>query len=67
MKRIAVTFAVLVALFFGVGGIFPALAKLRDTGGIPSTFVGSYTLGVFLLTAVGASSVFYLMGRRKGV
>ena len=47
MKKVAIVVAVLVAMFMGVGGILPALAKVRDVGAIPSAFVGSYTLGVF--------------------
>jgi len=43
MKKVAIIIAALIALFIGVGGILPALAKVRDTGAIPSTFVGSYT------------------------
>lgn len=54
-------FAVLVV----VGGILPALARVRDIGAIPSAFVGSYTLGVFLLTMVGESALFYAIRRRK--
>jgi len=65
MKKVAIIIAALVVVFVGVGGILPALAKVRDTGAIPSTFVGSYTLGVFLLSSVGASAVFYGIKRRK--
>ena len=65
MKKVAIIIAALIALFIGVGGILPALAKVRDTGAIPSTFVGSYTLGVFLVTLVGASVVAYALKRRK--
>ncbi len=65
MKKVAIVIAALVAMFIGVGGILPALVKVRDTGAIPSAFVGSYTLGVFLLTIVGASTVFYAIRRRK--
>jgi len=65
MKKVAIVIAVLVAVFFGVGGILPALAKVRDIGAIPSAFVGSYTLGVFLLTSLGASAVSYALKRRK--
>jgi len=65
MKKVAIAIAVLLAVFIGVGGILPALAKVRDLGAIPSTFVGSYTLGVFLLTIVGTTTVFYAITRRK--
>ena len=65
MKKVAIVIAVLVAVFMGVGGILPALAKVRDIGAIPSAFVGSYTLGVFLLTIVGTTTVFYAITRRK--
>ena len=65
MKKVAISVAALIALFVGVGGILPALAKLRDVGAIPSAFVGSYTLGVFLVSIVGASTVFYAVKRRK--
>ena len=64
MKKVAIVIAVLVAVFIGVGGILPALAKVRDIGAIPGAFVGSYTLGVFSLSIVGASIVFYAIGRR---
>ena len=65
MKKVAIVIAVLVAAFMGVGGILPALAKVRDIGAIPSAFVGSYTLGVFLLTSLGALAVSYAIRRRK--
>jgi len=65
MKKVAIVIGVLVAVFIGVGGILPALAKVRDIGAIPSAFVGSYTLGVFLLTSLGASAVSYAISRRK--
>jgi hypothetical protein len=65
MKKIAIVTAVLAAAFMGVGGILPALAKVRDIGVIPSAFVGSYTLGVFLLTSLGAGAVSYAIRRRK--
>jgi hypothetical protein len=65
MKKVAISVAALIALFVGVGGILPALAKVRDVGAMPSAFVGSYTLGVFLVSIVGASTVFYAVKRRK--
>jgi hypothetical protein len=65
MKKIAIVIAVLVAMFVGVGGILPALAKVRDIGAMPSAFVGSYTLGVFLLTSLGVGAVSYAIKRRK--
>lgn len=65
MKKLTIVIAVLVAAFVGVGGILPALAKVRDIGAIPSAFVGSYTLGVFLLTSLGAGAVSYAIGRRS--
>ena len=65
MKKVAIIIAVLVAVFTGVGGILPALAKVRDIGAMPSAFVGSYTLGVFLLTSLGVSAVSYAIKRRK--
>jgi len=64
MKKAVIMVVALVAMFVGVGGILPALAKVRDLGAMPSTFVGSYTLGVFLLSIVGSSTVFYVI--RKG-
>ena len=67
MKKVAIVIAVLVAVFVGVGGILPALARVRDSGAIPSPLVGSYTLGVFLLTTVGQSAVFYAIRKRKAV
>ena len=65
MNKIAIVIAALVAMFFGVGGILPALAKVRDIGAIPRALVGSYTLGVFLLTSLGVSAVSYALKRRK--
>jgi hypothetical protein len=65
MKKVAIVIAVVVAVFFGVGGILPALAKVRDLGAIPSALVGSYTLGVFLLTSLGVSAVAYIIRRRN--
>jgi hypothetical protein len=65
MKKVAIVIAVLVGLFMGVGGILPALAKVRDIGAIPSAFVGSYTLGVFLLTSLGVGAVSYAITRGK--
>ena len=65
MKKVVIVIVVLVVVFIGVGGILPALAKVRDIGAIPSAFVGSYTLGVFLLTSLGASAVSYAISRRK--
>ena len=63
MKKVAIVIAVLVAVFVGVGGI--PLAKVRDIGAIPSALVGSYTLGVFLLTSLGGSAVSYALKRRE--
>ena len=65
MKKVAIVIAVLVAVFIGVGGILPALAKVRDIGAIPGALVGSYTLGVFLLTSLGGSAVSYALKRRE--
>ena len=65
MKKVLLIVATLIVLFFGVGGILPALAKVRDIGAIPGAFVGSYTLGVFLVTLVGASTVFHAIWRHK--
>lgn len=53
MKRVAMAMLALLATFMGVGSVLPALAKVRDIGAIPGAFVGSYTLGVFLLTIAG--------------
>jgi hypothetical protein len=64
MKKVAIVMAMLVAVFVGVGGILPALARVRDIGAIPTAFVGSYTLGVFLLTVVGQSAAFYAIRKR---
>jgi hypothetical protein len=62
MKKIAVRITALIVFFVGVGGILPALAQVRDSGAIPSAFVGSYTLGV--VTVVGASTVYYAVRKR---
>jgi hypothetical protein len=64
MKKIAILIAAMVAVFVGVGGILPALAKVRDIGAMPSAFVGSYTLGVVLLTSLGASVISCAIRRR---
>src|SRR5436189_2504164 len=63
MKKVAIVIAVLVAVFMGMGGILPALAKVRDIGAIPSAFVGSYTIGVFLLTSLAVGAVSYAIRR----
>jgi len=65
MKKVAIVLTALIATLIGVGGILPALAKVRDIGAMPGAFVGSYTLGVFLVTLVGVSTVFYAMKSRK--
>ena len=65
MKKFAFVIAVMVAAFFGVGGILPALAKVRDIGVIPGALVGSYTLGVFLFSSLGVSAVSYAVRRRR--
>jgi hypothetical protein len=65
MKKVAIVIAVFVAAFIGVGGILPALAKVRDVGAMPSGFVGSYTFGVFLLTSLGMSAVSCAIRRSK--
>ena len=65
MKKVVIIIAVLVGLFIGVGGILPALAKVRDIGAIPRAFVGSYTLGVVLLTGLGVGT-FSCARRRRG-
>ena len=65
MKKAVIIIVALIAMFVGVGGILPALAKVRDIGAIPAAFVGSYTLGVFLLSIVGSSTVFYAIRKRK--
>jgi len=67
MKKVPIVIAVLVAVFIGVGGTLPPLAKVRDIGAIPSAFVVSYMLGVFSLTVLGCSAVFYGLSRRKAV
>jgi hypothetical protein len=64
MKKIILIIVALIAMFIGVGGILPALAKVRDLGAIPGPFVGSYTLGVFLVTLVGTCTIFTLFRRR---
>ena len=65
MKKIAIIIVALIAVFIGVGGILPALGKVRDVGAIPRAFVGSYTLGVFLLTVVSASTVCWAIAKHK--
>jgi len=65
VKRVIILIMGLVVVFIGVGGILPALAKVRDLGAMPGAFVGSYTLGVFLLSVVGATTVCCAMRRRQ--
>jgi hypothetical protein len=55
----------LAAAFVGLGAVLPALAQVRDAGAMPGAFVGSYTLGVFLLTVVGASTLHFAIRRQK--
>jgi hypothetical protein len=64
MKKITLIIVALIAMFVGVGGILPALAKVRDLGAIPGPFVGSYTLGVFLVTLVGTCTICTFFRRR---
>jgi hypothetical protein len=64
MKRIIILVAGL-AVLIGVGAILPALAQVREVGAIPGAFVASYTLGVVLVSAVGATTVTYALTRRK--
>jgi hypothetical protein len=63
MKKILIIAAGLIAAFVGVGGILPALAQVRDLGAMPRPFIGSYTLGVFLLTLVSMTIIFGLIRR----
>lgn len=65
MKKTGILIAALVAGIVGVGGILPALAQVRDTGAIPGAFVGSYTLGVVLLTLLVMSAVFCALRQCK--
>ena len=67
VKKTILFITAVVALFIGIGGILPALAKVRDTGAIPQSFVGSYTLGIFVLSAVFVSGSFCLVRRRPPV
>jgi hypothetical protein len=55
----------LLAVLIGIGGVLPALAQVRNVGAIPSAFVGSYTLGIFLLSTATACIGFYANQRRK--
>ena len=64
MKKFVLIIVAVIALFIGVGGILPALAKVRDLGSIPGPLVGSYTLGVFLVTLVGTSAIFSILRKR---
>ena len=65
MKRIIIVITGLVAVLFGVGGILPALAQMRDSGVIPGAFIGSYTLGVVLVSVVVSTTVSYAITKRK--
>jgi divalent metal cation (Fe/Co/Zn/Cd) transporter len=64
MKTVVTILAGILAVFFGVGAILPALAKVRDLGAMPGHFVWSYTLGVFLLSVVVTSAVFRASRKR---
>ena len=65
MKRIIIVITGLVAVLFGVGGSLPALAQMRDSGVIPGAFIGSYTLGVVLVSVVVSTTVSYAITKRK--
>ena len=65
MKKAVTIVTALVAVFIGVGGVLPALAKVRDMGAIPAALVGSYTLGVFLLSAVGVGAAVHLLKKQR--
>ena len=64
MKKTILIIVALVAMFIGVGEILPALAKVRDLGAIPAPLVGSYTLGVFLVTLVVTCTICTFFRRR---
>ena len=57
MKKIAIIAVGVLAVLVGMGAILPALAQIRDQGALPATFVWSYTLGVFLVTASATGTV----------
>jgi len=65
MKKVMIIIAALLAVFVGLGAILPALAQVRDIGAMPKASVGSYTLGVFLVSVAGAGAVFCAFSKRR--
>jgi hypothetical protein len=64
-KRVGLIVLTLVAVLIGIGGVLPALAQVQNIGAIPRAFVGSYTLGIFLLTTASVCFAFYANQKRR--
>ena len=67
MKKIIAAMVGCVALLIGIGAVLPALAKVRDVGAMPAGFVGSYTLGIFLITVVGSAVISCALKKQQPV
>lgn len=66
MKIFAIA-AAAIALLVGVGAILPALAHVRDQGMLPATYVGSYTLGIILVTITVTSGIWSALQKHRHV
>jgi hypothetical protein len=64
MKKLSIILVLIAVAFIGIAAILPALANVRDSGAMPKAFVGSYTLGVFLVSGVVVGSAVCVVTRR---
>jgi hypothetical protein len=64
MKRILIGAGSVVSLFVSAAFILPALAQVKEYGGMPASSVGLYTIGLALgFSGVGAG-VYAVLRRR---
>jgi hypothetical protein len=66
MKKISTAAIGLFAAFMGIGLVLPALAKVRDSGVMPSQNLTPYTWGI-VLVVLGLSTTGFTLMRRKTV
>jgi hypothetical protein len=64
MTKLSIILVLIAVVFIGIGAILPALANVRDHGAMPRAFVGSYTLGVFLVSGVVVGSSVCVVTRK---
>jgi hypothetical protein len=66
MKRAIIISAGIIGVLAGLGFVFPAIALMHNSGGLPNASVGLLLLGVGM-TLGGITAAFRaLMGRRVG-